>query len=100
MVARGTGPDEVIHGRDSLIAAIAQAGPSVAVVSENVEAWADGDLGYVYAENAFTTEDGASVTCRGLAVAHRKDGEWQYLHGLQAIPVPGEMLTADSPLVN
>jgi ketosteroid isomerase-like protein len=98
VVSRGTAPDEVVKGHDELIAAFAQSMDDVPVLTTaDVEAYADGDLGYVYAENTFIDPDGTEYPSRGLAVAHREDGQWKFVHGLAAIPVPNDMLTPDSP---
>jgi ketosteroid isomerase-like protein len=97
-VSRGTDPDEVGHGRDEIIALVEQSADEFPdMTSSDVEALAEGDLGYVYAETTFTTQDGTEFRSRGLAVAHREDGQWRFVHGLASIPVPNEMLTPDSP---
>ena len=98
--ARGTQPGAVVRGRDALLAALAtvdtEEGESL--VDTHVEAFADGDLGYVYADAVWTSPDGTTFPIRGLVVAHREGGRWRYLHGLNAIPVPDEILTSGSPL--
>ncbi len=97
-VSRGTAPDEVAHGRDEIISLVEQSADEFPdMTSSNVEALAEGDLGYVYAETTFTLKDGTEFRSRGLAIAHREDGHWRYLHGLASIPVPNELLTPDSP---
>jgi len=98
VVSRGTAPDEVVKGHEELVAALTQSmDEGLAMTTKNVEAYADGDLGYVYAQNTFIDPDGTEYPSRGLAIAHREEGQWKFVHGLAAIPVPNEMLTADSP---
>jgi len=97
-VSRGTDPDEVAHGRDEIVALVEQSADEFpGMTSSNVEALAEGDLGYVYADTTFTLKDGTEFRSRGLEVAHREDGQWRFVHGLVSIPVPNEMLTPDSP---
>jgi hypothetical protein len=94
VVSRGTAPDEVFAGHENLIAAIAAA--SDTKTARCVEAYADGDLGYVYSETSYVDSDGTEYPSRSLVIAHREDGQWRYLHGLNAIPVPNTMLTPES----
>ena len=99
-ISRGTAPDEVFRGPEAIHAAMAEGAQATPqITTTNIEAYADGDLGYVYAENTFIDPDGNEYPSRGLAVCRREDGQWRYLHGLAAIPIPNEMLTTDSPFV-
>jgi ketosteroid isomerase-like protein len=97
-VLRGTDPGEVAFGRDAIMTEIeANLGTAAAFEVTNIEAYADGDLGYIYGEIQLTP-DGAEFSLRGLWVAHREDGSWRFVHGLIAVPVPNELLVAGSPL--
>ncbi len=98
--ATGTAPGAVARGREAILAALASgdAEDGEPLVDTHVEAFADGDLGYVYADAIWTSPDGTTFPIRGLVVAHKEAGRWRYLYGLNAIPVPDEILTPGSPL--
>jgi ketosteroid isomerase-like protein len=97
--SRGTDPTEVVRGRDELLAAIENEPEGEYSFTDNhCEAYAEGDLGYVYAESILSLPNGAEFPLRGLVVAHREDGRWRFHHGLNAIPVANELLTPASPL--
>ncbi len=99
-IARGTQPGAVIRGREALLTALGTGDieEGQPLVETHVEAFADGDLGYVYADAVWTSPDGTAFPIRGLVVAHKGGGRWRYLHGLNAITVPDEILTPGSPL--
>ena len=97
--SRGTDPTEVVRGRDEFLAAIENEPEGEYSFTDNhCEAYAEGDLGYVYAESVLRLPNGADFQLRGLAVAHRENGRWRFHHGLNAIPVPNDLLTPASPL--
>jgi SnoaL-like domain len=97
-VMRGTAPDEIATNHDDALAfADDSADDFPSLGTSTVEAYTDGDLGYIYTEGSFITSDGAEYPVRTLAITHREDGEWRVVHTLNAIPVPNELLTPDSP---
>ena len=100
-VSRGTAPSEVVHGRDEiarLVLESAEWAPKLKTTS--LEAYASGDVGYVYADAAFVLEDGTEIPTRLMAVAQREDGRWRMVNSLTSFPVPNELLEGDSPLLH
>ncbi len=101
VVSRGTDQTEVARGRDEMTAMIEHeiADGGITSTTTSREAYADGAFGYVYVEATLRMADGAEFPTRQLAVAQRgENGEWLFVHGLAAIPVANELLTANSPL--
>lgn len=97
--ARGTDASELWRGRDAIAEAIANDTGSEAAPPKTTvrEGWADGPIGYVYIEGTFTVPEG-EFPVRNLLVAHKDESEtWRFVYGLAAIPVPNDMLSADSP---
>lgn len=97
--SRGTDPTEVVRGRDEFLAAIeGEPEGEYSFTHTHREPYAEGDLGYVYAESILSLPNGAEFPLRSLAVAHREDGRWRFHNGLNAIPVANQLLTPASPL--
>jgi SnoaL-like domain len=70
---RGTAPEEVTTQRDEAIQLIAQSREDFpTITTTHLEAYADGDLGYVYAEGSFKADDGTEYPSRSLVIAHRR----------------------------
>ena len=99
-VSRGTAPDEVARGRDEITRLVIESvefAPELRAAS--VEAYADGGVGFIYAETAFVMEDGREMPTRMMAVTQREDGKWRMVNSIASLPVPNEMLEGDSPLL-
>ena len=74
MTATGTQPGAVARGRETLLAALAGGtDDGGSLVDTHVEAFADGDLGYVCADAVWTSPDGITFPVRGLRAVRRRD---------------------------
>jgi SnoaL-like protein len=102
--AVGTDPTEVWHGFDEIIenlrTEIASQGEEAGFESVQIErrGYREGDTGWVSIEGKFRLADGTEIPTRGLAVLHREDGEWKYVHYLYSVAVPNSALEAGSPI--
>jgi ketosteroid isomerase-like protein len=98
--ARGTAPDEIGRGRDEITRLVGQSAEGApGMKTSSVEAYASGDVGFIYSDSAFVLPDGGEIPCRLLAVAQREDGAWRMVSVLTSIPVPNELLEGDSAFV-
>jgi ketosteroid isomerase-like protein len=89
----GTDPDEWWQGADVVRVwkeQLAAMGGSMPLVPGDLEAYAEGSVGWVADRAALKLPDGNEVPLRVTVVFHKEDGEWKLVQSHASIGVPNE----------
>jgi ketosteroid isomerase-like protein len=90
----GTDPTEWWHGWDTITGVwrdqIAALGGTMPVAPGEIEAWQEGNVGWVAASMALQIPDETAIPMRLTAVFHREDGDWKVVQGHGSIGVRNE----------
>jgi hypothetical protein len=93
----GTDPAEWWEGRETIIRVwreqVAAMGGSMPVVAEDIDAWQEGDVGWVAVQGAIRVPGQVDTPLRFTAVYHKDGGEWKVVQAHASIGVRNEDTT-------
>jgi hypothetical protein len=88
-----TAPQEWLEGRQAILDHYRQALPSrddYRVEVDHLDAYSEGNVGWVAARTVFILGKGGKVTTRFTAVLHCEDGEWKFVQYHISVAVADE----------